>query len=77
MIYSENVECLAGLFVSNGGLHGLPGSIHGLPSGFNGIPHGLNGSLAPSPTSREDTPHSLSPKPSSDMVRIPLNDSYL
>lgn len=61
--------CLSGLFVGNGGLHGLGGSIPGLPSGFSGLPHGLNGSLAPSPTSREDTPHSMSPKPSSDLVR--------
>ena len=59
----------SGLFVSNGSFHGLPGSIPGLPSGFNGIPPGLNGSLAQSPTSREDTPHSMSPKPSPDMVR--------
>ncbi len=64
--------CLSGLFVGNGGLHGLGGSIPGLPSGFSGLPHGLNGSLAPSPTSREDTPHSMSPKPSSDMVRPAL-----
>lgn len=59
----------SGLFVSNGSFHGLPGSIPGLPSGFNGIPPGLNGSFAQSPTSREDTPHSMSPKHSPDVVR--------
>ena len=60
----------SGLFVSNGNFHGIPpGSLPGLPSGFSGLNPGLNGSLAQSPTSREDTPHSMSPKHSPEMVK--------
>jgi hypothetical protein len=63
----------SGLFMPNGGLSGMPGGMSGLPSGFSGLSSGMNGSLAQSPTSREDTPHSMSPKPSPDMVRLILS----
>ena len=56
----------SGLFLPNG----IHGSLSGLHSGLAGLSAGMNGSLARSPRSREDTPHSISPKPSPEMVNL-------
>ena len=54
----------SGLFLPNG----MPGGLTGLQSGLTGMSSsGMNGSSLTQ--SREDTPHSISPRPSPDMVK--------